>query len=637
MLTKGYMRLMTRFLLFVLASMILTWGGSATYAQETPSYPTVDLLHQVELPSRDLVSLAQRLKGLTEVPIPPTDPAPFTVGTVRTFWVSNSDTNQTFQIKATLHTVGEHIYLWVENGIQIEPSRLQDLADQFDRDVYQQVRDLWGEEPTPGIDGDRRVHGLFANNLGDGLAAYFAARHAAPTEADPQSNEMEMFFYNYPAVESIIGDFTLASITGHEFQHMIRSAVDDNEDGWLDEGFSEFTQFYLEAGDSYPSVEFLRNPSTQLNTWNSLGENAAHYGASTLWLLYLYDRFGLEFIQEISQEPLDGLIGIDAVLARGEYGATVEEVFADWVVANLVWNPDETPEGIYGYQSLPPLGELAVNRFADLPLVRDLTLAQYATDYFSWDAPLPETDLTVKLAFDATVPLVGAPAQGGIAYSLRGDSIDTTLTIPLDLTQTTAPELRFDVWHNIEEFWDYGYVMVSADDGHTWEVLSTEATTTNDPNYTAYGAGYTGESMDWVADRVDLSAYVGQAVLIRFELINDDAINQDGLAVDTVRLMDGERVIFTETFDDLALPSGWQADGWIITDNRLPQSVWLHVIQQTASGFHVTRWNVTHNESVTFRLLADVEAVTFGVSPYAPFTTIPLGLRVSVHAIAYNM
>jgi hypothetical protein len=77
---------------------------------------------------------------------------------------------------------------------------------------------------------------------------------------------------------------------------MIRAAVDDNEEGWLNEGFSEFTQFYLEAGDSYPSAEFLRNPSTQLNTWNSLGENAAHYGASTLWLLYLYDRFGLEFI-----------------------------------------------------------------------------------------------------------------------------------------------------------------------------------------------------------------------------------------------------------------------------------------------------------------------------------------------------
>ncbi|MGV2433928.1 MAG UNVERIFIED_CONTAM: hypothetical protein LVT10_02660 [Anaerolineae bacterium] len=61
------------------------------------------------------------------------------------------------------------------------------------------------------------------------------------------------------------------------------------------------------------------------------------------------------------------------------------------------------------------------------------------------------------------------------------------------MTRTTAPELRFDVWHNIEEFWDYGYVMVSADDGQTWEVLSTEATTTDDPNYTAYGAGYTGE------------------------------------------------------------------------------------------------------------------------------------------------
>ena len=626
---------MIRFLMLV--SILLTLGGAVSHAQETPSYPTVDLLHQVELPSRDLVSLAQRLKGLTDIPTPPINPAPFEVGTVRTFWVSNSDTNQTFQIKATLQTVGTHIYLWVENGIEVDPARLQKLVDQFDEKVYQPVRDLWGEEPSPGIDGDLHVHGLFANNLGEGLAAYFAARHAAPIEADPQSNEMEMFFYNYPAVASIIGDFTLASITGHEFQHMIRSAVDDNEEGWLDEGFSEFTQFYLEAGDTYPSIEFLRNPSTQLNTWNSLGENTAHYGASTLWLIYLYDRFGLTFLQQISNEPLDGLAGIDAVLQRENLGTTVDELFADWVVANLLWHPDETPEGIYGYDSLPALGELAITELEELPLIRDLTLSPYATDYFRWDAPLPETDLTVKLTFDPTTTLIDAPDTGGIAYSLRGDTIDTTLTIPLDLTSTTTPEVRFDVWHDIEAFWDYGYVMVSTDEGQTWDILPTETTTTDDPNYTAYGAGYTAQSEGWLADRVDLSAYIGQRVQLRFELINDDAINQAGLAVDNVRLLDGERVLMEETFDNLELPTGWQADGWIITDNRLPQVVWLQVIQQTTSGASVTRWNITASEAVTFRLLPDVEAVTFSVSPYAPLTTVPLALQVIVDAHAYNM
>ena len=92
-----------------------------------------------------------------------------------------------------------------------------------------------------------------------------------------------------------------------------------------------------------------------------------------------------------------------------------------------------------------------------------------------------------------------------------------------------------------------------------------------------------------------------------------------------------------ETFDNLELPTGWQADGWIITDNRLPQAVWLQVIQQTTSGASVTRWNITASEAVTFRLLPDVEAVTFSVSPYAPLTTVPLALQVIVDAHAYNM
>ena len=303
----------------------------------------------------------------------------------------------------------------------------------------------------------------------------------------------------------------------------------------------------------------------------------------------------------------------------------------------MLWHPDETPEGIYGYDSLPALGELAITELEELPLIRDLTLSPYATDYFRWDAPLPETDLTVKLTFDPTTTLIDAPDTGGIAYSLRGDTIDTTLTIPLDLTSTTTPEVRFDVWHDIEAFWDYGYVMVSTDEGQTWDILPTETTTTDDPNYTAYGAGYTAQSEGWLADRVDLSAYIGQRVQLRFELINDDAINQAGLAVDNVRLLDGERVLMEETFDNLELPTGWQADGWIITDNRLPQAVWLQVIQQTTSGASVTRWNITASEAVTFRLLPDVEAVTFSVSPYAPLTTVPLALQVIVDAHAYNM
>ncbi|MGV2433927.1 MAG UNVERIFIED_CONTAM: hypothetical protein LVT10_02655 [Anaerolineae bacterium] len=131
---------------------------------------------------------------------------------------------------------------------------------------------------------------------------------------------------------------------------------------------------------------------------------------------------------------------------------------------------------------------------------------------------------------------------------------------------------------------------------------------------------------------------MGQAVLIRFELINDDAINQDGLAVDKVRLMDGESVLFTETFTTTS-PCRVVGKRTVGSSpiTACPSLCGYMFIQQTASGFHVTRWNVTQNESVTFRLLADVEAVTFSVSPYAPFTTIPLGLRVSVHAIAYNM
>ncbi|MEL6271802.1 MAG: hypothetical protein AAFR22_18490, partial [Chloroflexota bacterium] len=435
------------------------------YAQEAAppatSFPTVDLLNAAEIPPRDPVDLALRLSGVTDIPAPPQNPAPLAVGSVDTFRADNSFASTSFEVEAELRMVGDHIYLWVEQGQNASDEDLQRLADEFDTLVYDQVRDLWGSEPTPGVDGDPRVHGLFVRGLGPGVAAYFASIHANPKAAVPTSNEREMFFFNLDAVQGSLGSFTLTSITAHEFQHMIRSNVDSNEDGWMDEGFSQFTQVYLGDQSLFTALAFLGQPNTQLNTWTEDGNRTLDYGASQMWVTYLHNRFGIDGLRALSADPANGMVGVDN-LAR-QNGTTADEVFADWVLANILLDPADSPEGVYGYTFGAEGVTGAATTEYNLPIATDLTIKQYAAEYSGITRLDGRDNLTITVDAPDTVGLAAMQSPSGTPmwYSNRGDDSDMRLTFPVDLTSVSDPVLSFDLWYLIENLWDYGYVMAS--------------------------------------------------------------------------------------------------------------------------------------------------------------------------------
>ena len=79
-----------------------------------------------------------------------------------------------------------------------------------------------------------------------------------------------------------------------------------------------------------------------------------------------------------------------------------------------------------------------------------------------------------------------ASSPGGRATT--SDDADVRLTRSVDVP--SGSDVRFWSWNNytIEEFWDYGFIEVSTDDGATWEQLvvrdeaGNEVSTDEDPN-----------------------------------------------------------------------------------------------------------------------------------------------------------
>lgn len=594
-------------------------------AQDTP-YPTIDALNAVTIPPNDPIDLARRLRGIDSQYTPPVQPPNWKVSDTQFFNVVNSARQQEFVINAELRGMSDNVLLWIETSAPISHELAQQFTELVDASIVQQVQALWGFVEPAGVDGDSRLYILMTTGLDEGIAGYFADNHAYPRAVVPNSNQHEMMVFNLSALGNydILNPQVLSTIA-HEYQHIIRHFRDSNEATWLDEGFSTYTEHHVgwDAGRSQV-VNFLTHPNVQLNQWVADTMRFPRYGATFLFVDYLAERYGLDVLRMLSDEPSDGWQGLDAVL-RQIGDSSADDVFADWVLANYFLDADTG----YGYTTL----------WNDLPSARPLAsivsypyhttgqLPQYSTDYYTASNLGDATSLTLTVAQPDYARLIPTTAFEGdmFYYSVATDSSDVTLTRHFDLSDVESATMTFRTWYDIEEFWDYAYVMVSMDEGVTWDILDGTTSRTNNPYNRAYGTGYTGQSFGWVQEAISLDAYVGQAVLIRFEVITDAASIRHGMAIDDLRI-DAIRYVdgFETEFDT------WDAQGWIRTDNRLPQRTWIQAVQQGGKELTVSRWLTESNGTYTIDLVENVEQVLISISPIAPQSMVDASYTLEV-------
>ena len=138
---------------------------------------------------------------------------------------------------------------------------------------------------------------------------------------------------------------------------------------------------------------------------------------------------------------------------------------------------------------------------------------------FEDDFEGPLTQWTTTGLWDLTTGYSHSPSTS-LTDSPLGTYNDETLTSATLTTGVLVPAggtLSF--WHryDIESGWDYGYARVSGDGG-AWNTVGT----------------YTGLQSAWTQVEIDLAAYAGQSVRVRFELDTDYSVTEDGWYVDDV-------------------------------------------------------------------------------------------------------
>ncbi len=597
--------------------------GADTGVSVGPNYAMNPAL--VELPERDLRQLALALKpGVTEIPevVNPTPPS-YKVGDTEEFWVSNSDTQEHFKVRAVLRYVTPHVYMWVEEGARLDQADLEASAERFEAATYPTNREFFGSEWTPGVDNDPHLSILHARNLGSNIAGYYSSADEFSRLVNPYSNEREMFYISVDQSSkpnSSFYDGTLA----HEFQHMIHWANDRNEDSWVNEGMSELAGFLNGYDPGGADMAYAQLPDTQLTTWAdpSVG-NIEHYGASYLFMAYFLDRFGEDLTKAVVSSPRNGTAGFNEALEQAGRPERFDDIFADWVVANYLDRPEAAPVGDYGYSEIDPNRPVTDESYRRFPVDNRTTVSQYGVDY---------TELrggggyTIDFEGQAESRMVDADLKGQYSWwSNRGDDSDSRLTRTVDLTGVDTATLNFSTWYNIEEGWDYAYVAVSTDGGDKWQLLPGRYTTDDNPVGNAFGVGWTGISgggstPEWVEERVDLTLFAGQEVLLRFEYVTDDAVNEAGFLLDDISIPE---IGYVD--DGEGGPVGWESAGWLLTDNRLAQNWLVQLVRANGNDVSVDTMQVGPDGrgQLTVDGIGSGETVFMTVSGLTQFTTEP--------------
>jgi hypothetical protein len=576
---------------------------------EDISRETVDTLTQAQVPENDPYELACRLQAVCNVS-QTVQAKSYQVGAKEKFWILNSDTNEHFQIDATLRYTTAHSYFWAEDGTPVDEGDMKKLMDTFENKIYPTDREFFGSEANPGVDGDPHIYVIYASSIGHNIAGYFSSSDSYNPLVKEYSNAHETYVLG--TSQDLGDDYTYATLA-HEFVHMIQNASDRNDVSWMNEGFAEVGAFLNKYDVGGADWLYVQNPDLQLNTWvnNDSPDFSAHYGQSFLYLTYFLDRFGEEATKALTNNPENDLTSVDATLADlnitdPETGdaITADDVFMDWAVTLQLMDPS-VDNGRYTYNNYPSAPRVDnVESIPNCPGTVNSTVNQYGMDYYSIRCT---GDYTLRFNGSTVAGLLPVNAKSGsyMFWSNRGDESDMTLTREFDFSNVKGPiNMSFALWHDLEKDYDYAYLEASTD-GENWEILPTSSGTQEDPTGQSYGWAYNGQTSGWIDEEIDLSQFAGQKVQIRFEYITDAALNGEGLLVDDVRI---DAINYSEDFETGA--GGWEGAGFVRVENTLPQTYRLALITKgdTTTVTHIDL-NADQTVEIPLSLSSGDEAV----------------------------
>ncbi|MHA1199901.1 MAG: hypothetical protein ACTSQF_11285 [Candidatus Heimdallarchaeaceae archaeon] len=265
-------------------------------------------------------------------------------GNQEEFWTANLNTNEWFLVRATLLSVGEYCYIYMDNqtiasmGQSQAIDRCEILSSEFDHTVYPKNLELMGHpNGTLGdIDGDLHIT-VF---LVEGVGSYYLQHNELVGYS--YSNQREMVF-----VSSQMPLLNTIAIMCHETNHLFLFNNDLNEAVFFTEGLAEFSMYYAGYMSNYSFMQggmtinttssaqyFSQHPSVSLFFFDANYYAFASYGYGYMFLFYIAEKYGIDIIKDLVLiDVLDGPEAYESVLSNHGFEISFNSLFLDFITA----------------------------------------------------------------------------------------------------------------------------------------------------------------------------------------------------------------------------------------------------------------------------------------------------------------
>jgi hypothetical protein len=531
------------------------------------SFLYLNNLLESDYPVRDYYESATRLTTL-ELGERTITAGPYSLGAIQTFMTEDG------RLEAELMAVTEHAYFWIETSLTLDPATVNAAAERFELEYYPTITTFFGEVWQPGVDNDPHFSVLHLDGFAEGgELGFFDSDDEYPRTIRSESNQQEIVYLNMDNLR--VGEDLYFGTLVHELQHLIQWHNDGNETVWLNEGLSQLTELYVGLDTVDTVVDYLANPGIQLNTWEYDDDDIvfAHYGGAYLFNVYLWEQLGDEAVRDLARLPQNGMGAVHTILRNYRPELAVDTFFTDWAVANYLDHySDQSP---YQYDTLRLGRPSHVIELKEGPFDTVQEMNQYSVDYVELNM---SGERTISFAGNTRLALTEVPPHSGeqMWFVPAVDDTNARLTGAFDLTGLTQATLSFWAWYDLEEDFDFAYVNISTDNGQNWRLLVPDHTTPGE-----YGPSFNGRSQDerdneggWVPETISLNSYVGQEILIRFEVMTDPAVTGQGFAIDDISIPELGYATDVELSHD-----GWQPEGFVQSGWLLPQLWQVRLIQ----------------------------------------------------------
>ncbi|MGB6034312.1 MAG: hypothetical protein WBH55_15910 [Bacteroidota bacterium] len=305
----------------------------------------------------------------------------FTVGSTHSWYAddltsTNPDPNaRRYLVPSTCRAVGTNSYIFVEDqswtGGRVNQAVVDSVVAVFDlrtpanpsKGVHDTCVESFGNPPN--IDGDPRIVILILDirdgysGSGGYIGGYFYSFNQIPRSVPgyATSNEAEIYFLDSDPLDlnSPSGLRTGMGITSHEFQHMIHFNYDVQELTF----FNEMCSLVSEVICGYPVYNqsyYVQETNHYLLDWRSGDPTAVlrDYSRASRFGLYVHDQLGSGIFRYIVASTMNGIAGFDdGLAASGTTARRFDDMFIDWLVANILDDSSVDPKYGYLYPALP--------------------------------------------------------------------------------------------------------------------------------------------------------------------------------------------------------------------------------------------------------------------------------------------